>query len=84
MERENEELKRQLEATAETPPPPPPQPGLQAEVDTLCRQLESVETQEEPRLRTEVDELRRQLELGGTAATEHWRPRPSAAQLHPP
>jgi len=56
MERENEELKRQLGATAETPPPLPPQPGLQAEVDELKRKLLSVETQDEPRLRAEVDD----------------------------
>ena len=56
MERENEELKRQLGATAETPPPPPPQPGLQAGVDELKRKLLSVETQDDPRLRAEVDD----------------------------
>ena len=69
MKSENEALRRQLGATAKTPPPL--QPGLQAEVDKLRSQLESVETQEEPRLRAEVDELRRQLELGGAADTEN-------------
>ena len=70
MKSENEALRRQLGATAKTPPPL--QPGLQAEVDKLRRQLESVETQEESRLRAEVDELRRQLEmssLGGSFAS---------------